>query len=108
MARLEDAVREAPGGTALNLDVHPVARHPGFPSGFNPWRGRIQARVEAPAEDGEANAALRTLVGAFFGVPTAAVQLTQGHTDRQKVVVVQGLPWKTAIQRLREGLDASR
>lgn len=108
MARLEDAVREAGDGVALNLEVQPGARHPGFPAGFNPWRGRIQARVQAPAEDGQANEALREVVSQFFQVPAANVQLTQGATHRQKTVVVQGLAWREALDRLREGLQAQR
>jgi hypothetical protein len=108
MARLEDAVREAGEGVALNLEVQPGARSEGFPSGFNPWRGRIQARVQAQPENGEANEALRGLVSQFFQVPASQVVLTHGATDRQKTVVVQGLPWKDALLRLREGLQAQR
>lgn len=108
MARLEDAVREADGGIALNLEVHPGARQENFPAGFNPWRGRIQARVHAQAENGEANQALRELLSEFFHVQQGQVQLTHGHTDRQKTVVVQGLEWREALTRLREGLEAQK
>lgn len=108
MARLEDAVRESEGGVALNLEVQPGARADGFPAGFNPWRGRIQARVQAPPEDGEANEALRQILAAFFHVAPGRVQLTQGATNRQKTVLLQGLPWREALDRLREGLDAKR
>ena len=109
MARLEDAVREAEGGAlALSLEVQPGARQAGFPAGFNPWRGRIQARVDQPAEDGRANEALRAQVATFFGVPAAHVQLAAGATNRQKTVVVQGLPWRVALARLREGLEAQQ
>lgn len=106
MAALEDAVREADGGVALNLEVQPGARTQTFPAGFNPWRGRIQARVQAPPEDGQANEALRGVVAAFFNVPTAQVALAQGATNRQKTVVVHGVPWREALARLREGLQA--
>ncbi|HEV8361265.1 MAG TPA: DUF167 domain-containing protein [Candidatus Thermoplasmatota archaeon] len=108
MASLEDAVRESGDGIALNLEVQPGARSENFPAGFNPWRGRIQARVQAPAEDGQANEALRALVSEFFQVPNAQVQLAQGATNRQKTVVVQGVEWRTALARLREGLQAQQ
>lgn len=108
MASLEDAVRESDGGIALNLEVQPSARSEGFPAGFNPWRGRIQARVAAPAEDGKANEALRGLVSTFFAVPHAQVVLAQGATARQKTVVVHGVPVKEALARLREGLQAQQ
>jgi uncharacterized protein len=108
MASLEDAVREADGGVALNLEVQPGARSEGFPAGFNPWRGRIQARVQAQAENGDANEAVRGLVSQFFQVPSAQVQFTQGATARQKTVVIQGVPWRVALARLREGLQAQQ
>jgi hypothetical protein len=108
MARLEDAVREADGGTALSLEVQPGARTEGFPAGFNPWRGRIQARVRAPPEDGEANRALVGLVANYFMVPEASVHLAQGQGQRQKTVIVHGLPWRDAVQRLGESLQAQR
>lgn len=107
MARLEDAVREAEhGGIALNIEVQPGARAPGFPSGFNPWRGRIQARVKAPPEDGQANEEMRILLAEFFEVPPAQVALSHGATNRLKTVVVQGVPVRAALARLREGLEA--
>lgn len=108
MAQLEDAVREAEGGVALNLEVQPGARTAGFPAGFNPWRGRIQARVKAPPEDGKANEDLRALLAEFFRIAPAQVSLAQGATNRQKTVIVQGLAWRDVIARLREGLEAQQ
>jgi hypothetical protein len=34
--------------------------------------------------------------------------LTHGSTQRQKTVTVQGMAWREALQRLREGLDTQR
>lgn len=106
MARLEDAVREAEGGIALSLEVQPGAKQPAFPAGFNAWRGRIQARVQAQAEDGQANAALLGMVADFFRVPAARVELAQGAAQRQKVVIVHGLLREQALGRLRASLEA--
>lgn len=108
MARLEDAIREDGEGVALRVEVLPGARDDGFPAGFNPWRGRVRARVQAPAEGGEANEALRRLVSSFFAVPAAQVALTHGHAQRQKTVLVRGVAWRDALARLREGLRAQR
>jgi len=104
MSRLEDAVRDTEGGVALELEVQPGARSEGFPAGFNPWRRRIQARVKAAPQDGEANEALTGLVAAFFEVPRAQVTVAHGGASRQKTVVVRGVAWRDALTRLQEGL----
>jgi uncharacterized protein (TIGR00251 family) len=87
----QDAIEEAPGGARLLLDVTPGARDERFPDGFEPWRGRIGARVKAQAQDGAANAALIRLLAAFFRHPTARVHVESGATDRRKAVRVMGL-----------------
>jgi uncharacterized protein (TIGR00251 family) len=103
--RLDEAVRPAAGGASLRLDVQPGARQACFPAGFQAWRGRVQARVPAPAEDGAANEALLRLVAAFFGVPPARVRLTAGAASRHKTVVVLGVAAADARARLRASLE---
>lgn len=101
---LAGAVRAADGGTALLLEVQPGARVERFPAGFNAWRGRVQAKVRAPAQDGAANEALLRLVAEFFGVPAARVALTSGASSRQKTVLVRGVEPERARAMLEAGL----
>ncbi|MCA1814593.1 MAG: DUF167 domain-containing protein [Halobacteriales archaeon] len=104
MAVLGDAVRAADGGTSLLVEVQQGARAEQFPAGFNGWRGRIQAKVRAPPEDGAANEALLRVVARFFGVPLARVALAAGATSRQKTIVVRGLRPDEARQALEGAL----
>ena len=101
MADWRDAVKPARGGVALEVEVVPASRASRFPAGFNAWRGRIEAKVRAPPEDGQANAELRALVAEALGVPAAAVRVAAGHASRRKTLHVEGLTAEEATRRLR-------
>jgi uncharacterized protein (TIGR00251 family) len=77
------------GGVRLLVEVTPGASRDEFPAGFDTWRGRIKAKVSAPASDGKANRALVELVGRYLAVPASAVEVEQGATDRRKTVLVR-------------------
>jgi uncharacterized protein len=95
------AVKPAKGGCALEVEVVPGSREPLFPAGFNAWRGRIQAKVRAPPEEGRANAELIDLVAAALGVPAARVRVGAGATSRRKTILVDGMAAQEAASRLR-------
>lgn len=98
------AVKPAARGVALDVEVVPGASDSRFPAGFNPWRNRLEARVRAPPEKGQANQELASLVAHFFRVPASAAEVTSGHTSRRKTVTVTGITRDEALARLREAL----
>lgn len=102
----EGAVRAAGDGVELSLEVTPASTGASFPAGFNPWRGRIGARVRAPAEAGRANEELLDLVAAFFEVARRGVELRSGAGARLKRVLVRGVGRERALARLSPHLDA--
>ena len=95
-----DAIKPARGGASLDVEVVPGSRESRFPAGFNPWRGRIEAKVRAPPEEGQANAELVQLVAAALAVPAARVRVTAGHTSRRKTLSVDGMDVATVATRL--------
>ena len=88
------------GGCAIDVEVVPGASESRFPAGYNAWRARIEAKVRAPPEDGQANAELLRLVAEALGVAPARVRLTSGATSRRKTVSVEGLAADEAARRL--------
>lgn len=70
---------EAPEGAALKLAVH------------------------APPRDGEANAALLTLLAHHFGFRKGSLRIAAGATGRRKLVHIDGDPAALAV-RLEQGL----
>lgn len=99
----EEAVKPAKGGAALEVEVVPGSRESRFPAGWNPWRGRIEAKVKAPPEEGKANAELCALAAEALGVPQASVRVTSGQTSRRKTLSVS-LSRGAALERLRPAM----
>lgn len=54
-------------------------------------RPHLKARVAAPPVEGEANAALASLLARALGVSKSAVRVAAGQTGRLKQVEVEGL-----------------
>jgi uncharacterized protein (TIGR00251 family) len=50
----------------------------------------LKARVAGAAQDGQANAALVSLLAKHFGVPQGAVRIMRGGKGRVKQVTIQG------------------
>jgi uncharacterized protein len=48
-------------------------------------------RIAAPPENGKANEALVELLAEMLGIPRSSVEISGGHTSRDKTVVVGGL-----------------
>lgn len=106
VATWRDAVQEAPGGVRLLLEVTAGARDARFPAGHNIWRqGRIGIRVQAPAQEGKANAEVVAALAAFFGVPSTAVTVESGHLDPRKNLHVAGVTKTQATQLLAPLLE---
>lgn len=99
-----EAVRAAKEGTSLEVEVVPGSRESRFPAGFNAWRGRIEAKVRAPPEEGQANAELCALVADALDVPPARVRVLAGATSRRKTLLVAGLDAAEAERRLARRL----
>ncbi len=51
----------------------------------------VKIAVNAPAEKGKANTAVRALIAREFGVRPAAVAIVSGATSRRKEVRVEGI-----------------
>ena len=84
-----------PGGLRLRLKVQPKARRSGI-MGVGPDRDgqgftlALKVAVNAPPEDGKANAAVIALLAEAFDVAKAAVSVVAGATDRRKLVEIRG------------------
>jgi uncharacterized protein (TIGR00251 family) len=63
-------------------------------------RDYLKARVRAPADKGEANAALVGLLAKWLDVPRASVAIMSGKKARLKLLSVQGDP-DYLISRMR-------
>lgn len=70
------------------------------------WLGdALKVRVTAPAEGGEANAAIEELLAGALGVPTRKVRIVAGGSSPRKVVEISGLSAEEARRRISEAVD---
>ncbi|UOQ97208.1 DUF167 domain-containing protein [Hymenobacter sp. 5317J-9] len=53
--------------------------------------GSLTVRLQAPPQDGQANAVLLAFLAATFGVPKSRVTLLSGHTAPFKKVEIEGM-----------------
>jgi uncharacterized protein YggU (UPF0235/DUF167 family) len=61
--------------------------------------------VSAPAEAGRANDAALSLLAEALHVPRRDLELTSGHTSRDKIVALEGLTSETAETRLTAAVE---
>lgn len=62
--------------------------------------GVLQIKVAAPPTKGKANKELIALLSKVLGVGKGALEITKGHTSRNKVITVDGLTQEEVFQRL--------
>ena len=82
----------------LHIRVQPRAARTGI-AGWRP-DGALGVRVTAAPVDGQANAAVETLLAAALGVRSSAVEIVRGASGRDKYVRVVGLAIDDVIRRL--------
>jgi uncharacterized protein (TIGR00251 family) len=73
-------------------------------NGVAGWLGdTLKVRVTAPAERGEANAAIEAVVAEALGVSRASVQVVSGKASPRKVLEIAGLSEAEVQRRLARG-----
>lgn len=98
-----DAVATVDGGTEIRVFCQPRAARSAV---VGLHGGAVKVKVQAPALEGRANAALEALLAAVLGVPRASVHLTAGEHSRFKRVHVAGLGAGDVATRLAAGVEA--
>lgn len=84
-------------GCVLPVRAQPGARRQGVQGTI---KGALKIAVQAPPEDGRANAALVEILREVFGVKRSQVELLSGATNRDKRFLIRGLDVQVAQQRL--------
>jgi len=85
---VRDISRQVPGGVEVNVIVSPNSDRQGT-EGMNVWRKRLTIRVRSPPMDGKANREVAEYIESITGCRS---EITKGHTNRQKTVMIHGDP----------------
>lgn len=86
-----DALQHHPRGLTIRFDVVPGSSVVEVPSGFNPWRKSLEARLTQEPHKGKANRQLVEEVAKILGVTEKNVEVLSGHKSSRKVLLVVGL-----------------
>jgi uncharacterized protein (TIGR00251 family) len=79
------AVKAQPGAKRVQIGpVLPAAAALGWPE------ERLKIAINAPPEDGKANAAIIAALADWLGVKTSAISQTAGATSREKKFLITG------------------
>jgi uncharacterized protein (TIGR00251 family) len=86
-------LRSVEGGVTLAVRALPGAKKKTEIAGVycEGEKTRLKIRVQAPAVEGRANAALIEFLADMFGVPKSYVELVSGELSRSKVFLLRGV-----------------
>ena len=86
-------LRSVAGGVTLAVRALPGAKKKTAIDGVycEGEKSRLKIRVQAPAVEGRANAALIEFLAEMFGVPKSYVELVSGELSRSKVFLLRGV-----------------
>jgi hypothetical protein len=97
---VSDAIRESGTGVIIDFEVTPGSKNICVPSGYNPWRKRIEVKLTEKARKGKANMQLIQGLSDVFGVSTACISIVAGAKSSQKSVLVEGVDREKAGELL--------
>jgi uncharacterized protein (TIGR00251 family) len=85
--------RSGQGGVLLDVRVSPKAARDGIDGlADTPLGPAVKVRVRAVPAEGEANAAVATVVARWLGLPASRVVVARGHKSRVKTLQIGGEP----------------
>lgn len=97
----KDAISPHPQGFTVRFEVVPGSSRLVVPSGFNPWRKSLEARLTEEPTKGKANRQLVEAVAGIFSLPGEMVEVLSGHKSGRKVILVRGVSIDRALELLK-------
>jgi uncharacterized protein (TIGR00251 family) len=94
-----------PARTLLRLKIVPNARRSEV---VGEHGDAIKIKVQAPALDGKANAALLDFLAEALAIPIRTLELTAGEKSRDKTVAISGLEMTEIRGRLLGGIERDK
>ncbi|MDF0590343.1 DUF167 domain-containing protein [Candidatus Methanocrinis natronophilus] len=104
-----DLIRKAidphPKGVLIRFEVAPGSKKLVLPSGFNPWRRSMEAKLTEEPTGGKANRQLERALCDLFVIGADRVQVTAGKKSPRKVVMILGVDAEEAERVLSEARE---
>jgi len=104
---IREAIDPHPKGVLMRFEVAPGSKRHLVPSGFNPWRRSLLARLTEEPTRGRANRELERAVADLFGIGAERVLVTAGQKSSRKVVIVLGVDAEEAVRLLSRAIEVA-
>jgi uncharacterized protein (TIGR00251 family) len=98
---VDEALSQHPKGLTIRFEITPGASQLRVPSGFNPWRRALEARLTEKASRGRANRQLIKEVARIFSLSEDDVGILRGERSSSKVLLVKGRGVEEAVALLK-------
>lgn len=102
---INDAVKEGDDGVLIDIEVTPGTKTVKVPSGYNPWRKRIEVRLSREAQKGKANQQLIHELSGMLGIKENNVTLISGHTGHKKTIHIRGMNLEQVLNLMESLID---
>lgn len=103
--QMRAAIESHPRGFTIRFEVVPGSSNLKVPSGFNPWRKSLEAKLTEKPTKGKANQQLIRELSNILKISKDSIMVMSGQKSSRKVILVEGLDVQTAIKRLLEAKD---
>lgn len=102
---VSDAVKKSADGVVIDLEVIPGSKTIHVPSGYNPWRKRIEVKLSEGAQKGKANRQLIKTLSDVLSVRESDIALIAGHTSHKKTLNIKGADVEQILDTLNHLLE---
>ncbi|MDG6242964.1 MAG: DUF167 family protein [Methanolobus sp.] len=100
----EDALKKTDAGVLIDIEVTPGSKTISVPSGYNPWRKRIEVRLSENAHKDKANEQLRFTLADIFALKMSDVSIIRGMHSSKKSLLLANAEYSAILVKLKEKL----
>lgn len=86
-----EAIKAHPQGCVISFEIVPGCSRLTVPSGYNPWRRSLEARLTEEPIKGRANRQLMEELARILRVSKQKVEMMSGQKSSKKSILVQGI-----------------
>jgi uncharacterized protein len=97
----KEAIKSHPQGFIIRFEIVPGSSRLSVPSGFNPWKEVMEARLTEKPFRGRANMQLMKALAELFNISTDQIKILSGQKSTKKVVLIKGIELEKAILLLK-------
>ena len=105
MNKLGDSIKKHKDGVLLDIFVTTKAKDALFPSGYNPWRKKIEIKVTSEAKDNLANIEVIKTIAEFFLKSKTDVTIISGQKSKEKTIFIKNISVDEVLKKIGKSLD---